>query len=312
MRRLLVLVSTLAAALVLGAAASADQSYTDAVGDAGSATDLASITVRNDSAGLITIQITTASPIVPNHVLFVAVDADKNAATGGDGDEYWFYGGQILGSGFFAWNGSGYSKTAPPSFSATSSGNTAQFSISRGDLGNTSGFRFWIATASIDQSGSSLQFKFWDFAPEAGYFTYDLTYPQCGNGRDDDGDGKVDTQDLGCSSATDDNESDDPVSISLGKATILPARPHAGSSVVVSVPTTRVETAQPLDGGTVTCAARVVGGKALRGAATLVAGKAQCRIKLPASAAGKTVRGSIAVTYQSASASAPFAFKVAR
>jgi hypothetical protein len=313
MRRAFVLLLSIGAALALGGAASADQTYSDATGDAGAATDLASMTVRNDLAGLITIQITTASPIVPNHVFVLGIDSDKNSATGDDGDDYWFYGGPILGTGFFKWNGSGYSEVSPPSFRAgTTSASTAVFSISRADLGNTNGFRFWVATASLDQGSAGYQLKFWDFAPEAGTFTYDLAYPQCANGRDDDGDGKVDAQDLGCSGQTDDNESDDPVSIRLATATVSPAHPRAGSIVTVTTATTRVETNQPLDGGTVSCSARIVGGKAVRGSGSVVAGKAQCRLKVPASAKGKAVRGALAVTYQTASASAPFSFKVAK
>ena len=58
-----------------------------------------------------------------------------------------------------------------------------------------------------------------------GTFFYDLTFPQCSNGKDDDGDGKVDRQDPGCSGATDDNESDDPVHVTTNTViTLYPGR----------------------------------------------------------------------------------------
>jgi hypothetical protein len=263
--------------------------------------------VRNDQAGLITIQVGTANPIVGNHAMAVFINADKNRSTGGDGDEYWMVGGPDVGVGFFAWNGSSFALTNPASFSVgAAAANVTEFRFNRADIGNVTGFEFVVISVSFDGD----QIKFWDAAPNSGYFTYDLSFPQCSNGKDDDGDGKTDSQDLGCSSTTDDNEADDPVTIRLGAAKVVPARPKAGKTVVVSVPTTRVETSQPLDGGTVACTAKVAG-KTLKGSGSVASGKAVCRFKVPAKTKGKTVRGTVVVTYQTATARAAFAFKVA-
>jgi hypothetical protein len=148
--------------------------------------------------------------------------------------------------------------------------------------------------------------NFWDLA---GSYTYDLVFPQCGNGKDDDGDGRVDADDLGCSSATDDNEADDPVNIQLGAAKTKPASPKAGTVATISARTTRVETGQPLESGSVACAASYPG-KKLKGSGSVVAGSAICRIKLPATAKGKTVRGTMTLKYKTASAKSSFSFKV--
>jgi hypothetical protein len=116
---------------------------------------------------------------------------------------------------------------------------------------------------------------------------------------------------LGCSSTTDGDESDDPVNIRLGKARVVPAKPASGKTVVVSASLTRVETGQAPAGATVRCTARVVGGKALKGTGSMAGGRAICRFRLPARLNRKTVRGQIAVTYETASAKVPFAFRVA-
>jgi hypothetical protein len=140
---------------------------------------------------------------------------------------------------------------------------------------------------------------------------YDLSFPQCSNGKDDDGDGKIDSQDLGCSATTDDNEADDPVHVRLGIVRTIPLHPKAGGRAVVSAPATRVETSQAPESGSVKCSARIAGGAALRGAGAFVSGRAQCAFTIPKTAKGKTVRGAIVLTYQTASATRPFAFRTA-
>jgi hypothetical protein len=299
-------------AVIAAGAALADQSYPDATGDAGSGSDISGITVRNDQAGLISIQVATVNPIVANHALFVFIDADKNPSTGGQGDEYWMYGGPLVGVGFFGWNGSDFVEQNPGSFLVgPAAANVTEFRINRADIGNVTSFNLFVMSASVDESGGGFQVKAWDGSPEVGYHTYDLSFPQCSNTKDDDGDGKVDAQDLGCSSTTDNDESDDPVNIRLGKAKVVPAKPKSGKTVTVSAPLTRVETGQAPQGASVKCTARVVGGKTLKGTGSMAGGRAVCKVKLPAKTEKKTVRGQIAVTYETASAKVPFTFKIA-
>jgi hypothetical protein len=311
--RRLALLATLSAivAVAMASAALADQTYPDATGDAGAGSDISGITVRNDLAGNISIQVGTVNPIVSNHAIFVFIDADKNQSTGGQGDEYWMYGGPLVGVGFFAWNGSDFVEASPASFRVgAAAANVTEFRINRADIGNVTSFNLFVLSASVDESGGGFQIKGWDGSPESGYHTYDLSFPQCSNGRDDDGDGKVDAQDLGCSSTTDEDESDDPVNLRLGKAKVTPARPVSGRLVTVSAPLTRVETGQPPTGATVRCTARIVGGKTIKGTGSTAGGRAVCKFRLPGKSAKKTVRGQIAATFETASARTAFSFRI--
>lgn len=303
-RFIAVLLVASVAAITVVTGAGAEQTYSDPTGDAGAGTDIASVTVRNDLSGLVTIHISSASPIVGNHAVAVFIDADRNGATGDDGIEAWMFGGPLVGAAFMACNSAGCSPASPPGFSARAAGtNVTEFQFDRSAIANTTSFDFDVVSISIDPPNVN----FWDVA---GTFTYDLVFPQCSNGKDDDADGRVDAQDLGCSSATDDNEADDPVNVRLGKAKAKPASPRAGSVVAITARTTRVETGQPLESGSVSCTGSYPGGKKLRGSGSVVAGDAICRIKVPAGASGKTVRGSLTVKYKTATATAAFSVKV--
>lgn len=308
MRRLLVvLLVVFSAALLSATVAGAEQSYSDPVGDAGPGTDITTTTVRNDQSGLISIQVGSASPIVGNHAVAIFIDADKNPATGDDGDEAWMFGGPLVGSAFFTCTSGGCSPSNPPGFSAgAAAANITEFRFNRSAIGNTSSFNLAVVSISIDPP----YLNFWDAAPSAGYFTYDLVFPQCSNGKDDDGDGTVDTQDLGCSSPTDENEADDPVNVRLGAAKVTPSARRAGSMVTITALTTRVETGKPLESGSVRCTATYGPGKKLRGSGSVVAGQAACKLKLPLASRGKTVRGVMSLTYKTAKASAQYSFRV--
>jgi hypothetical protein len=305
-RFLAVLFAAFATAFTVVLTAGAEQSYTDPGGDAGVGTDITSVNVKNDQSGLITIQIASASPIVGNHAVAVFIDADKNQSTGDEGDEAWMFGGPLVGAGFFSCTSSGCSPTNAVGFGArAAAANVTEFTFNRSAIGNTASFNFAAISISVDPP----DVNFWDAAPGAGYFTYDLVFPQCSNTRDDDADGKIDADDLGCSSPSDENEADDPVNVRLGAAKATPASPKAGSVAVISASTTRVETGQPLESGSVACAASYPG-KKLKGSGSVVAGKATCRIKLPAAAKGKKVRGTMTLKYKTATASAAFSFRV--
>jgi hypothetical protein len=136
-----------------------------------------------------------------------------------------------------------------------------------------------------------------------------LTFTQCANGKDDDGDGKVDGNDLGCSSPTDNLESDDPVTLKAGKAITVPAKPKAGKTVVVGAAVIRVETGAGISAGTVKCAARI-GTKALPASGKVGSGVAACKLSLPKTSKGKLVKGTITVTVQGHAIKVPFSFKV--
>ena len=57
---------------------------------------------------------------------------------------------------------------------------------------------------------------------------------ECANGRDDDGDGKIDAADRGCGGTSDDVEGDEPVTPRLLRASVTPAKARPGGSIARS------------------------------------------------------------------------------
>ena len=294
-------IAALVGALVLPAMAFADATFTDPTGDTtGGAPDITQAVVSNDLTGLITVKITTVAPLVSGSVIAVDLDTDLSPA---NGPEYVVRAG-VSAADMVKWDGKDYVDSGAVIL-MTRTGNVLEVKVKRADIGNVTKFGFDVVSVIFDQSDKIVGE---DAAPDGGEFTYALTFAQCSNGKDDDGDGKIDAADLGCSSATDDLESDDPVTLTTGPAKVVPVKPKAGKVVVVSAPVTRVETGAGIPAGTVKCAGRA-GATALTGVGKVVSGRASCAFKLPAGAKGKTVRGSITVTYLSKTKVVPFSFK---
>jgi hypothetical protein len=288
MKRLLAFTVVGLVALTFVSAAAADQTYPDPGGDAGAGTDLLSLTIANDASGTISLSFTAAQPLVDNHVILVVIDADRNRATGVAGFEYEMF-AFPSGGAMFVYDGTTYVEVAPASFKLVPSGNVQQFIINRADLGNTSAFNLVAFSASVD--GDEL--NFWDQMPNSGVISYTLSFPaQCANGRDDDGDGKVDAQDRGCSGTTDDNEADDPplaATVALGAPVARAPGVRQGRSFSIS---SRVTT----DSATVrvVCTIRVAG-RLVRSTGRYANGTATCTGTAPAGSAGKRLVGSILV-----------------
>jgi hypothetical protein len=235
----------------------------------------------------------------------VDLDTDSNPATGAGGAEYELY--AVLGGfGIAKWNGSTFADATATSLTMTRSGNVVEFKINRSDLGNVTRLGYAVYTVIFDASDTFLGE---DDAPDGGEYAYTLALAQCANGKDDDGDGRIDGKDFGCSSATDNLERGDPVTLKARKALTVPAKPTAGSGVVVRAAVIRMESGAGITSGTARCVARV-GTNALRGTGKVGAGGATCRFTLPATSAGKVVHGTITVTVQGHSITVPFTFKV--
>ena len=148
-----------------------------------------------------------------------------------------------------------------------------------------------------------------DDAPDGGEYVYTMAFTQCANGKDDDGDGKVDGNDLGCSSPTDNLESDDPVTLKASKALTVPAKPKAGKVVVVgaAVSGSRPAPASRPEPSSAPCTSAR---RPCRQAARSASGVAACKFTLPKTSKGKIARGTISVTFKGKSVKVPFAFKV--
>jgi hypothetical protein len=294
------------ACLVAAGASIADTTNADPTGDAkGGAPDITQVITSNDAAGTITFQITTVAPLIDTSDIGVALDTDSNPGTGAGGAEYFLI-AFTNGFAIAKWNGTTFTVATAPSLSMTRSGNVVTFKINRSDIGNPDRFGFSAFTENYDAADNFLG---GDDAPDGGLYQYALTFTQCANGKDDDGDGKIDGNDLGCSSPTDNLESDDPVTLKASKALTLPAKPKAGKVVVVGAAVVRLETGAGIPSGTVKCAVHV-GTKAVPASGKVASGVAACKFTLPKTSKGKMARGTISVTFKGKSVKVPFAFKV--
>ena len=295
-------VGALLGSLVVASAAAGDSVFTDPAGDAtGGAPDITQVVVSNDAAGMITFKLTTVAPIVEGSIVGVDLDTDNSPANGA---EYELLAG-IGGAGLLKWDGAQYVESKA-TVAYTRSGSVVSLELDRAVLGGPTRFGFAAVSLLFDASDEIVGE---DSAPDGGSYSYSLTFAQCGNGKDDDGDGKVDAADLGCSSATDNRESDDPVTLRAGKARVTPRKPKAGKAVVVAAPVTRVETGLRIESGTVKCVGRI-GAKVFRGSGKVTAGKASCAFRLPATSKGHVVRGTIRVTHLRKAMVVPFSFPV--
>jgi hypothetical protein len=297
---LVALIALFAIPLALG-----DRSYTDPSGDSKTGPDITGIAVSNDASGVLTFRVTTVAPIDTLMDVYIDLDTDANPATGLYGAEYSLF-GYMGGFGLLKADGSNVVNANAPSLSMAISGNVVEFKIGRHDIGNPTRFGFVASAVLYDPSDNYVSE---DDAPDGGSFAYTLVFPQCANGKDDDGDGKVDAADQGCSSSTDNLESDDPVTLKAGKAVTNPARPTAGKVVAVSAVVTRVETGAGVTSGTARCAVRV-GAAAVPAKGKVAGGRGSCTFKTPAKSKGKAARGTITVTVLGKSVVIPFSFKV--
>ena len=286
MKRLGVLFAALAVTLAVSASAVADQSYTDPGGDAGVGTDIVGTTVRNDiSAGTITIQVASANPIVANHAVAIFIDADRNSSTGDQGDDYWMYGGPATGIAFFAWNGSAFAETNPATFGVgAAASNVTEFRFNKADIGNVSGFNFAVVSISID--GDNL--KFWDAAPDTGYFSYDLAV------------------------APPPPPPPPPPPAVIKPVIAAPTTtgaPLAGKKFSVVFSITRSDDGSSLTNGVATCVATIAN-KALACAESFKGGTARLSFHIPKTAKGKALKIKLTIKAGSQSASRTVTFHI--
>ena len=275
-------------AIASGSAARATsnaKTYQDSTGEDPSAPDITSIGVSNDDAGAITFQINIANrpTFTSDMLLDLFIDTDKNASTGAAdifGADYVIE-LQPGRAGLFQWNGSDFIGGASQSFSYGPGGATIR--VNSFDLGRTKGFNFVAFVASglvVDSSGNvSFANARRDVAPDPGRGTY--AYEVLSK-----------------------------VTLTAGAFTITPTRVHAGRPFSAGLAVTESDTNAGVDGGTVTCSARIAGATVPVKARRIVEGIAVCVWSIPQNARGKSIRGSIGLTVRGAQTTRAFAAKI--
>ena len=296
---LLASVLALAAGLTVGSAVAspegaADKEYTDPSGDGGPGTDITNLTVRNDTSGGVSIQVVSASPVVANHAIAIYIDSDRNQSTGSSGDEYWMFGGPLVGTAFFAWNGSSFVEANPATFGvSTAGGNITDFRFNRADIGNVSGFNFVAISISIDPP----KINFWDLAPDRDSYSYDLTTPA--------------PPPATTTSTTPTTPTPAPAAVKpvIGKPVVTPLGVVAGKRSTVTFPVVRSDDGQPLTAGRMICDPSVAG-KVLPHAESFKAGSARLAFLVPKAAKGKQLKVKVTIKSGLQSATRVATFRV--
>lgn len=277
----------LALSALAAAAASADASFEDPAGDIlGAAPDVTTVAVSNTPDGNITFQITIANyqalPPPPSARVHLALffDLDRNQSTGELGNEAEAVFVNILVNNgavdFRRWDGSQMVDVPETKMSSSLSAGVLAFTVNRSELSNVTGFAFRVeALTFVDGVGPRF-----DFAPDEGYWTYDLVVPP-----------------------------PPPPPLSASKPVGTPTRPVAGRRFTVRSVVTRSDTGEAVTAGSVMCTARV-GTVRLPAEGRFRVGRAQCVMAVPRKAKGKALRGSMAVRAVGASVTTRYSFRV--
>ena len=263
----LTIASILAGALALLTVpgAFADRSYADPAGDSGTAPDMTAVRVSHDAGGTLTFAVTTNQAVLdPAASIYVYVDSDRDPATGfpirGLGADHFFGHSGELGTGFlFSVSGNFIIIDFTSTLTSSYAGGVLTAQINRSDLSDVEQFTFLVEAERDDENDATPNDA--DFAPDAApLYEYSLF----------------------------------PLTLTVGSPRANPARPVAGKPFAVSAAVARSD-AQAFLTGKVSCKARV-GTASLRSAGTVSGGAARCAMRLPKTAKGKTLRGTLTVS----------------
>lgn len=292
-----VLTGVLVAAIAGGARA--DATFTDPVGDQSKPTapDITGVQVANTPDGTLAVRVTVAnyqSVLPPLSGVVIGFDTDKNPATGDQGVDaalgYLVDPVTNAGTTLLArWDPNDEELTDVDPVPSTVAGSFADgvvtLTVPRSELLYTSAFRFEVVSVAF-QSPFDID-PATDFAPtDTTFWDYDLVLA--------------------------------PATLSESAPTATPRTPVAGHALVVSTNVTRSDKSPTATALRASCAARV-GATRLRTSASFVPttqplalgeGKARCSLRLPKTARGKLVRGSITAQVGGATVTRPFTFRV--
>ena len=297
-RRAGLLVATAVALVALPAAASGALSaptvstansttYNDSVGEDPAAPDITTIVASNDDAATITFKINI--PNRPTYAADIAVvmflDSDANQATGDPeslGADYiiQLIQGEIL---LFKWDGSDFTIAATQSSLSYAWASGPTIRINAADLSNTrkllfdvtavSGLVFDPQTGAIDCTNCKR-----DFAPVIGFYQYNVVVQK--------------------------------PTLVVRSLKPTPAKPAAGRPFTLKLVAARSDTGAVVQNGRVTCVGRVGSARLKASVQRVQGGAATCTWTIPATAKGKTFRGSVTVSFEGLKAAQSYAGKV--
>jgi hypothetical protein len=154
--------------------------FTDETGDAGTAADITTVGVTNDDLGQYSFDVAMATPYGATGAVSLYLDSDLNPATGDPqalGADYLIIDDNTSKSFFFlTWNGTTWADAPANSTvkdSVSTDGMHVFLSVNKSELGNSTGFNFFLVSAEGDGSNGH-----WDAAPSgAGSWLYKLQAP---------------------------------------------------------------------------------------------------------------------------------------
>lgn len=278
----------------VGAVHANSTTYTDPTGDAtNNAPDVTTVTVSNDDNGQITFAITLANrtALTANQDLgIVQLDTDSNLADGLGGADY------VVGfasgvTALFNTSSGTLSPAFPASFSGSFSNGVETFSVNTADIGNPTQINFVVSTSGDGGATTG------DRAPDTYVWNYQILITPKGS-----------TGPTGPTGATGPTGPSGPPPVKLVETKPVLSKAVGGKTVTASVVVTNNGTVVD---GSVTCSAKVSGKTLARAKHSISAGgKATCSWKLPKSAHGKTLSGTIGESYQGKSIKRSFSTKV--
>jgi hypothetical protein len=273
-----------------GSAGSAANSTTfpDSTGEDANAPDITSVVVSNDDAGNITFQINISNrpALTADMYALIFLDTDLNASTGDTqalGAEYVIE----LDPGFVGllqWNGSDYlpaASQASLTYSYLTTGATIR--ISAADLGKAKAFKLGTIVASgvVTDAAGKLDFTnvHRDYAPDLGhgFFSYEVRTK---------------------------------LILIVTAYTTSPKPARANRTFSASLAATQNDTGGPVASGTVTCVATIAFKRIPAVTHILTNGVANCIWRIPATAKGKTLRGTITLTVQGVKVTRTFSSRI--
>jgi hypothetical protein len=269
------------------AIASNTTTYQDSTGEEAGSPDITTIVVSNDDAATISFRINTPSKpqYTPDIAIIMFLDSDANQSTGdpeslGADHILQLIQGEIL---LFRWDGADYSLSATQASLSYAWSGGATIRINASDLNNSRRFNFDVltvagiafdpATGAIDCTACKR-----DFAPTIGFYGYDVKIT--------------------------------PPTLVVRSLKPTPRTPVVGRPFTLRLVAARSDTGAVVRNGRVACIGRIGNARLKAQVQRVEGGAATCTWNIPATAKGKSFRGSVAVVFEGLRASQSYAAKV--